>query len=188
MVMPYISLSNAQRALSLASQRAGSEGLLIGIEDTKREGFIRVANAVFAKSQSPWFGYMAEDAYAGRNWMAIALEAIGKRGAQFLGFNDGKWHGALASFGLASRAWAVKNYAGNFFYPEYKSHYADTELTLLALQEGVYVYEPSSVLVEVDWVKERAKVSATDKALFHERKSTGFDARVSEKKLLEMFS
>jgi hypothetical protein len=214
MVMPYTQIEEAKRALALAAQRAGADikGLLIGAEDSLGLGFIKVVNLIFKHTQSPWFGYMAQDAFAGRLWMESALKALSFSSTsrtsnykyppeeatpeqasrvgmgKFLGFNDGKWHGALAGFGLASRSWAEKNYGGDFFQPSYKSHYADTELTLLALQEGVYVYEPSSLLVEVDWGKESSKVNPEDRALFKERSLSGFDARVSEPRLLEMFS
>ena len=217
MVMPYTQIEEAKRSLSLAGQRAGADikGLLIGAEDSLGLGFIKVVNLIFKHTQSPWFGYMAQDAFAGRQWMELALKALsasitssisstsnyksppdratpeqapGWGGGKFLGFNDGKWHGALAGFGLASRAWADNNYGGDFFQPSYKSHYADTELTLLALQEGVYVYEPASLLVEVDWGKESSKVNPEDRALFKQRSLSGFDARVSEPRLLEMFS
>jgi hypothetical protein len=78
-------------------------------------------------------------------------------------------------------------YGGAFFHDAYGSHYADTELTLIAREQGRYVYEPNSVLVEADWDKESAGVSASDRALFKARTAAGFDARVHSPQLLQLF-
>jgi hypothetical protein len=147
-------------------------------------------NAAFLASQSTWFGYVAQDAFAGRRWLALALEALGEQ-KHFLGFNDGKWAGALAAFGLGRRSWALQNYpqkANAFFYPQYARHYADAELTLLALQAGVYAYEPNSVLVEVDWDKDSASVDEADRLLFTQRKAAQFDGKVLDPVLLDMLA
>jgi hypothetical protein len=189
MVMPFIDEAVAVRAGEHACQRAGAGGLLLAVHDAQRQGFIKTVNEVFARSQSRWFGYMAQDAFAGRDWMALALRALEHKGGAFLGFNDGKWRGLLASFGLAQREWAQGNYAGReFFYPGYTRHYADTELTLLAMQAKGYVYEPNSVLVEVDWAKEAQAVHAADRALYRQRAAQGFEGRVADKALQGLFA
>jgi hypothetical protein len=188
MVMPCTDEVAARRSMALACSRAKSDGLMVAVLDADRMGFIAVANQVFRASQSPWFGFMAQDAFAGRDWMALALKALQKPSAAFLGFNDGKWHGQLASFGLASRAWAEKVYGGDLFFPGYQSHFADVELTLVARQQACYVYEPDSVLVEVDWDKEQAKVNTTDRSLFQARRMQGFGQRVSDPVLLGLFA
>jgi len=66
-------------------------------------------------------------------------------------------------------------------------HYADTELTLLARQLGGYVYQPNSVLVEVDWRKDQAAVSGQDRALFQQRIAQGIDGKVTHAGLLGLF-
>jgi len=188
MVMPCTDIELAKQSGSLACRRAAAKGLLLAIEDTQRQGFVACINQAFAVSQSEWFGYMAQDAFAGRDWLALALQALHKQRGRLLGFNDGKWHGALAAFGMASRAWAMTNYPDNtFFHAGYLRHYADTELTLLARQSKAYVYEPDSVLIEVDWSKDQASVDAADRALFKQRQATGFDSKVQEQALLAMF-
>ena len=187
MVMPYIDVALAQQAAEFASLRSNSEGMLLAIHDVQRHGFIATVNHAFRSTDSPWFGYMAQDAFAGRTWMAIALEAMQNEQAGLLGFNDGKWQGKLASFGLAERDWALSNYAGDFFYPGYKSHYADTELTLIAQQQGRYTYQPNSVLIEVDWDKETAAVNYEDRKLYHARAMQGFDGKVTDPALKTMF-
>jgi hypothetical protein len=197
MVLPYTDADMAQRAGQHAAQRAGAKGLLLAVHDTERQGFVATVNLAFAATRSPWLGYMAQDAFAGRDWMALALQALHRQRGVFLGFNDGKWQGALAAFGLASRAWAGGNYAaqagagatqGPFFHPSYQRHYADAELTVLARQAKGYVYEPNSVLMEVDWAKEAQAVDPVDRALYRQRAALGFDGRVAEQALLGLFA
>jgi hypothetical protein len=94
----------------------------------------------------------------------------------------------MASFGLARRSWASKNYQGNFFCPQYRSHYADAELTLLAMQEGVYVYEANSLLVEMDWEKDIKRVDENDRQIFLQRRAIGFDSRVTNPHLLQLIA
>ena len=185
--MPFINADHAQRAAKLMASRANAPGMILCIHDEKEEGFITLVNRAFAKTQSAYFAYVAQDAFAGKDWLKEALSAMGDQ-KHFLGFNDGKWAGALAGFGFARRSWATQNYNGNFFYPDYKRHYADAELTLLAMQAGAYAYEPSSLLVEVDWDKDGSSVDPSDRALFLERKKTGFDGKVSNPALLNLVS
>ena len=187
MVLPYTDAAQAARAARLAATRAGAPALLLAVHDEARQGFIATINQAFAATRSPWFGYMAQDAFAGRTWLALALRALQLKNAGLLGFNDGKWQGQLAAFGLAERAWAQSVYGGDFFHSAYRSHYADTELTVIAREQGRYVYEPNSVLVEADWDKESASVDPTDRALYKARAATGFDARVHSPQLLQLF-
>ena len=186
MVMPCIDVAMGRRAAVHAAGRAGAPGLLLVLHDQARLGFVAVLNAVFRASASPWVGYMAQDAFAGRQWLSLALCALESRQAGLLGFNDGKWQGQLASFGLARRSWIESLYCGDFFYGGYRRHYADAELTLIAREQGRYVYQPDSVLVEVDWCKDSAAVDAQDRALFAQRRIAGFDGRVLKPELLNL--
>lgn len=188
MVMPCTDVDAAQRAMALACSRAQSDGLMVAVLDADRLGFVALANRVFRMSQSPWFGYLAQDAFAGRDWLALALKALQQPSAGLLGFNDGKWHGQLASFGLVSRPWAETVYGGDLFFAGYRSHFADVELTLVARQQGRYVYEPDSVLMEVDWGKDQAGVHADDRSLFKARAMQGYGQRVTDPALLGLFA
>lgn len=187
MVMPCTDVPMARRAATLMAQRAGAPGDVLLVEDLDAWGFIRIVNAVFTRTQGRYFGYVAQDAFAGRQWLALALDALKRPGKHFLGFNDGKWHGALASFGLAERRWADHNYPNKaFFYPGYQRHYADAELTVLAMNQGAYVHEPRSLLVEVDWAKDTATVDTQDRTLYRERVAQQFEGRVQSAELLQM--
>ncbi|HEX4879629.1 MAG TPA: hypothetical protein VFV39_07280 [Limnobacter sp.] len=188
MVMPYTNRSEAEKACTNAARRSGlKEGLILAVDDQARKGFIEVVNTAFARTDSPWFGYFAQDAFAGRSWLAIATQTLQTSNASLIAFNDGKWAGLLAAFGLARRSWAAGNYAGNFFHAGYLRHYADAELTLLAMQDKQYTYNANSVLVEVDWKKDEAPVHPQDKQLFNQRKANGFGNRVDDVKLLSLF-
>lgn len=186
MVMPCTDRDLAERAMALACSRARTDGLVVAVMDTQRHGFVDVMNRVFRASRSPWLGYMAQDAFAGRDWMALALKALQARSGGLLGFNDGKWHGELASFGLASREWVKGVYGEDFFFPGYHSHFADAELTLVARQQGRYVYAPESVLVEVDWAKDQAGVNPVDRSMFRARAMQGFGKRVTDADLINL--
>lgn len=186
--MPFIHPPVAKRSAETLARRAGVDATLVCLFDLKREGFVSLVNQAFRASRSPFVGYLAEDAFPGRDWLRIALDALNAQKANLLGFNDGKWQGALAAFGLARRTWAEKNYAGDLFYPKYQQHYADTELTLLAKNDKTYAYNPHSVLLEVDWDKDQKPTNAEDRALFKVRSKAGFDKKIEDKVLLEMFS
>ena len=186
-VMPFTQPAQAQQALQLMARRAHAPGLLLGVHDEDGVGFVNLINQTFRATRSAFFGYVAQDAFAGREWLDSALIGLGKQGV-LLGFNDGKWAGSLAGFGLAQRHWAENNYQGDFFYPEYQRHFADAELTLLAMQSGRYVYEPNSLLVEIDWEKDRSQVDTKDRELFLQRQISGFDGKVSHPSLLKLFS
>jgi hypothetical protein len=184
--MPFIEVSLARQAAELMSARAGVEGLIVCVHDEQRVGFVKMANLVFANTQSAYFAYVAQDAYAGRQWLSLALKAMGSDKG-LLAFNDGKWAGALAAFGLVRRSWAVENYEGALFHEGYRQHYEDAELTVLAMDQGVYAYEPNSVLTEVDWDKERREVSQEDRILYDQRAREGFGQRVNNSVLLKLF-
>jgi hypothetical protein len=187
--MPFIHPPEAKRTAEALARRSGfDDATLVCIFDLKREGFVSLVNRAFRLSESPFVVYLAEDAFPGRDWLKIAHAEINLKKAGLLGFNDGKWQGELAAFGLVERAWAKKNYAGDLFYPKYQQHYADTELTLLARSDKAYAYNPHSMLLEVDWDKDQKPTNAADKALFQTRVRTGFDKRVEDPALLEMFS
>ena len=185
--LPFTKGNQAQQAAKLMAQRANYPGRILSVHDEEGIGFNAIVNLVFNATNSTYFAYVAQDAFAGRDWLKLAVHALGEQKC-LLGFNDGKWAGALAGFGLARRTWAEKNYAGHFFCPEYHRHYADAELTLLAMQAGLYAYEPDSVLVEVDWDKDRSSVDISDKAIFLARKQHQFDGRVNAPHLLNLIA
>ena len=154
---------------------------------TRRTGFVAVANAAFRRSISPQFAYVAQDAFAGRGWLRAGLAGLAGNDGSLLAFNDGKWMGALAAFGMADRVWAAANYDGDLFYPGYKRHYADAELTLLAMQQRKFRFEPLALLIELDWDKETSAVDEADRLLYHKRSQGAFDRKVTNASLRRLF-
>lgn len=186
--MPYIDRVAAERSSRQLAARAGAGGLLLAIHDCDRQGFISIINQAYRRTKSASVAYVAQDAFAGRHWLKLALDALRKSGKGLHGFNDGKWMGTLAGFGLAARAWADANYGGGLFHPAYQRHYADVELTILALGDHQYCYDPNAVLIEVDWEKEHAAVDSGDRAFYRQRAAEQFGGRVHDSKLLALFS
>lgn len=176
MAMPALDEGIARRCAELMARRAGDtpDGLVLVLLDHAREGYIRLVNRAFARCRCDYFGYVAEDAFAGRGWLQLALLALRQRQAKLLAFNDGKWLGKMASFGLAEHAWAASLYDGDFFHPAYRQHYADYELSRIAQHQRVFAFEPASVLLEVDWEKDGKRPDQDDKALFRSREASGF--------------
>jgi hypothetical protein len=157
--------------------------------DNARIGLVKIHNQVFQNSKSSYYAYLAQDAFAGRNWLSLGVDALNAQGAGLLGFNDGKWQGQLAAFGLARREWVNDVYGGSFFFEGYSSHYADTELTLIAREQGSYVYEPNAVVIEVDWHKDtKPSTNLQDKSLFQTRAQQGFGGRVLRPEFKGLFS
>lgn len=187
-LMPFTDPAQAKKSSALLAARAGARGLLLCVYDQNLEGFITIANRVFEKTNSTWFGYTAQDAFPGRDWLTKALKALTQKKGVLLGFNDGKWAGELAAFGLTQRDWASKNYGGPLFFPAYEQHYADVELTLLAQSCDRYVYDPGCVMVEVDWEKDKKSTNQHDQQTFESRKSHQFDHRDMAPDLVHKFS
>lgn len=178
--MPATDPVQAERSARLMARRAGVDGLILVVYDEERNGFINTCNLAFKNSRSHYFAYVAQDAFAGRVWLKVAQIQLEKTGKGMLAFNDGKWQGQLASFGMVSRTWAERHYNGDLFFPLYHSHYADAELTLVAKTHDQLCYAPRSVMIEVDWEKEDKLINDADRQLFRRRVSTFFDGRVPD--------
>jgi hypothetical protein len=186
-VMPFTDPVLARRAALLMSARAGAGGLMLAVHDDVEEGFICIANRIFLKSDSPYFGYVAQDAFPGRYWLKHAIALFGNPSVHLIAFNDGKWFGAMAAYGLARRLWASRNYGGPLFYPGYRRHYADAELSLIAAEAGALGYNPHSILVETDLEKDGKPVDARDRKTFRARAATKFDKRIQSSALVHRF-
>ena len=186
-VMPFINPVLAARSASQLARRADAPGQILCIHDVEQKGFIAVANTAFRRSVAPQFAYVAQDAFAGRGWLSAGLEALALKSGGLLAFNDGKWNGALAAFGMVERGWALTNYDGDLFHPGYKRHYADVELTIIAMQQRKLRYTPEAMVVEVDWKKERSVVDQDDRLQYLKRGQGAFDRKVPDPGLRRLF-
>lgn len=157
-VMPSIKMALAQKAADVMVARTDASGLLIIAEDDCRIGFVATANFIYSKTVSKYFCYTAQDAFAGYYWLDTALETMRKTDAGLLAFNDGRFFGQLAAFGLVRRQWIDSFYGGKaVFYPHYQKTYCDTELTDIANMTGKLAYNPHSMLIEIDYDKHRGQ-------------------------------
>lgn len=187
-IMPCTDAAQASQAAQLMCSRSGvTDAVLVAVLDDAREGFVAIANRAFSLTDSRYFGYVAQDAFAGRQWLRLALQTLEQQNKGLLGFNDGKWGGLLAAFGLGRRDWLARNYGGTLFFDGYEQHYADTELTVLALGNAQYCYNSQAVLVELDWEKDKKTVNQRDKILFANRKIDWLKDHVSQVGCLDIF-
>lgn len=168
-VMPCIDEELGYKTAAILASRAGTWGTVIIAMDDVGGGFMSTLNSVAAKCDSRFIVFVAQDAFPGRGWLKIALERIESEGAGLLAFNDGKWFGRIASFGMVRKTWVRKFYENAILNPYYKAHKADNEITLLAKLDNRFVYEPNSTLIEVDYRKDTGGSNRVDDKRFRER-------------------
>jgi hypothetical protein len=187
-LLPWTDRAQADTASALMLRRAGAGCRVLCLEDDGRSGPMALMNQVFSRLNANWVVYAAQDAFAGRLWLQHALQGVSANPkARLLAFNDGKWFGQLAAFGMVQREWVLGLYGGCLFYPGYRHHYGDVELTLLARQQQALAYHPHALLVEVDPLKDGRPVNEADRARFLNRAAEGFDGRVVDPNLLRQF-
>jgi len=169
-IMPATNIAQAVDSARRMIAFAGTPLRMIIAHDHVRQGFIKTLNAVAERINAEFIAYVAQDALAGTNWLKIALDKLSAENKCLFAFNDGRFDGELAAFGLVRTAFCAKFYENNhIFYRGYHSHRADDELTQLALLSGQLTYSPDSVLLEVDYKLQR-EINADDINLYLERK------------------
>ena len=185
-VMPCIDEELGTKTAEILSSRAGIQCTVIIAMDNERNGFMKTLNSVSEKCDSRFIVFVAQDAFPGRDWLKIAIERIEQENAGLLAFNDGKWFGRIASFGLVRKSWVKKYYQNAILNPYYKAHKADNEITLLARLDNSFVYEPNSTLIEVDYCKDGGGSNYEDNQRFKQRFNNCFDG-IFSKDLVEQF-
>lgn len=187
-IMPSINTKKGMDTAETLLISAGMGCKLLVVHDTLRQGFIKTLNDTAARITARYIVYLAEDAFPGVDWLRSAYETLEKSGKGLLAFNDGKWKGRIAAFGMVRTEWVKTLYGGPVFYPGYHSHAADNELTVIARIREMHEYNPDCTLVEYDPYKRRHSVLSNqqDKKLFHSRFLGGFDGLVSLERLQEL--
>ncbi len=174
-IMPCTDIEAGQKTAAILHSRAGVACHIFIVHDRNRQGFIKTFNEIYPCLTVKYIVYLAQDAWPCRGWLHCAHQALEKSGKGFLGFNDGKWHGRIASFGMARTAWIRTLYGPFFFFPAYRSHAADLELTVLAQALDQYLYLPDCTLVEVDPDKDLGGSNLEDHSLYEKRLANGFE-------------
>lgn len=190
-IMPTTDIKQAQLAGEVMRKRAGADCIIQVVHDDIGSGYVASLNAAAMEIDADFIVYTAQDALVGQNWLKEALLRMLTTNAGLVGFNDGKWNGHLASFGLVDRKWVTSLYGGFIFNPVYHSHYADTELTQIAKAQGRYAYAEKAVMLEVDYDKSLGRgkgVNKEDKRLYRQRVSSQFDKLVTNDAILKEFS
>lgn len=186
-IMPCTDTELGMKTAKILHDRSGIECTTIIAHDTAKRGFIATANMVFRKIRSKYAVYLAQDAFPCRNWLSMATQALERSGKGLLAFNDGKWMGKLASFGMVRTAWISSIYKDSLFFPGYASHAGDNELTTIARASNNYVYDPNISLIEVDYEKENKPFgNHVDRSIFTERAKLGFGNIVDPAKAKEI--
>ena len=188
-LIPSIDKEKAKATVNQLASTAGMEAQYVVMEDKERLGYVKMVNKGFELyKDADFFVYTAEDAYGGRDWLLKAWETLEDKYAGLLAFNDGKWDGKLASFGMVRREWLNYVYDGKYLMnPVYKSHYGDTELSIIAMAQGKLIYNSNCVLIEVDRQKKEHGVNEDDRKTYIERQLAGFDGRVKNPAYLNLF-
>lgn len=191
-IIPTTDVEKAKEVAAAMQHRAGADCDIAVVEDDERVGFVKTLNSIARQSNHEAIVYSAQDVMVGQDWLKNALTEMMISDAGLVAFNDGKWGGRLASFGLVNMNWIKTIYEdGNIFHPGYHSHYGDTELTQIAKQQARFFYAETANMIEVDYNKASGKggsIVRADKKLYKKRKKTGFDGLVQNEELLEEFS
>ena len=168
-VMPSIDLGAAMQAGRMLIHRAGRPMRMVVAHDTVQQGFIRTVNQ-FSKLLKPEFlVYVAQDVMPGRNWLGLAWDCLQREQGQLFAFNEGRFAGQYASFGLVRTAFTNGLYGEHqIFHHEYHSHWADIELTLLASNHSGLCIDLRALLMEVDYRTFRT-ANLKDMQLFRHR-------------------
>jgi lipopolysaccharide biosynthesis protein/GT2 family glycosyltransferase len=182
-IMPCIDAETGMKTAEILYRRAGMPCTILVVLDTLRQGFIKTLNQTAVRVTTTYIVYLAQDAWPGRGWLKCAYESLERSGKGLLAFNDGKWQGKIASFGMVRLSWVKTIYNGNVFFPGYRLHGADNELTEIARFQGMYQYNPECTLMEYDPDKDFGGSNPKDKALFEARLQQDFDGMTSMKKI-----
>ncbi len=177
-VMPCIDTKMGMDAARYLHKRAGMDCLIVVANDTKRQGFIKTLNQVARKTDVEYVVYLAQDAYPGRSWLKTAFDKLEQQQKGVLAFNDGKWDGKIASFGMVRKSWAKMLYGDMILFEGYKAHKADNEITVIAKVMQQYIYDADSVLIEVDYNKDAGGSNPDDDTTFKARFLSGFKGLV----------
>jgi hypothetical protein len=163
-LMPCIDRTQGTHTIKQLADNAGLEADYFLLMDDERVGYVRKINEFVNNREYDFYVYTAQDAIAGENWLKIAHETLQRTHKGLLAFNDGKWDGKLASFGMVRAS-----YLRPFFEDCYKSHYADTELSVKAYLDNQLAYNPKAILRESNEGKSKKKVSENDRKTFKKR-------------------
>lgn len=165
-LMPCTDRNLGTKVMQQLSENAGLEADYHLLMDDDRKGYVYKVNefVTLYPQEYDFYIYTAQDAFGGKNWLKEAYTTLRDTGKGVLAFNDNKWGGKLAAFGMVRAS-----YKKPFFFSGYHSHYADTELSVAATVDNQLCYNPKAIMFEVDYDKKIKSVNKRDKELFKKR-------------------
>lgn len=168
-VMPATDITQAVLAAQRMVRFAGMPMRMVIVKDFIGQGFIKTVNAVSNRLRPEYLAYVAQDALAGKNWLVRAYQQMTAENKSVCAFNEGRFLGNLAQFGLVKVAFTAQHYGEhNVFYDQYIKHRADDELTLLAKLHNEFVFAKDALLMEVDYSLQK-NIHAPDLDLYKRR-------------------
>lgn len=186
-LIPTINFKKAMDISKVLLNRADYPLEVMIFEDKARYGWVKVCNMAVRALEADYYIYLADDVFPGKFWLSKAMSIMKRKDAGLVGLNGGKWDGLIADFGLVKKEWMLKNYNGDLFFNGYKSHYGDTELTMLAINDRKYAYDPKAIMMEIH-DKSEYKNNKEDRDLFRNRKRDGFNGMILDKELLQAYN
>lgn len=176
-VCPYLNEpeTDVVKVKRILEKRAGMPVQVHMIKDKNRIGPFALHNKAFKTLDFDYYVYTCMDTFPGREYIRIAYETISKNDMGVLAFNSGKWFGRNAAVGMVSKKYINEFQNGILFYPKYRHHGADPELSERAMRVNKFIYEPRAILIEVDYEKDfGVKRHPADSALFMKRRQERF--------------
>ncbi|PWW40566.1 glycosyl transferase family 41 [Chromohalobacter israelensis] len=186
-IMPCIDIDLGLKTADILTRRAGTDIKIVIAYDSLRKGFIKTLNSIAKRCHVKYVVYLAQDCFPGRNWLALAYKELEQSNRGLLAFNDGKWSGKLASFGMVKKSWAHSIYDDEILSSFYHSHCADDEITLIARCNKELAYNPNITLIEIDYKKGMTGGgNLYDRNMFYSRAANFFGGKVEEKDLINI--
>ena len=178
-VVPYVSQDGmgVPKLAKLLKKRAGVPVEIYTVNGEEL-GWIGTHNKMAKELDFDWYIYCPSDYFPGRDFVKKALEVASSTKKKLIGLNDGKWHGSNATAGMVSKDLIPMLYRGTLFYPGYKHHGSDPDITEKAMLLNEYAYAPEALLVEIDYEKDfissKDRLNQADVRLFMKRRANKF--------------
>jgi len=83
-IMPCTDVDRGMKTARVLSMRAGMPSMIIVVNDSRRQGFIKTLNETAARITVKYIVYLAQDAWPGRDWLKCAHESLEKSGKALL--------------------------------------------------------------------------------------------------------
>lgn len=181
--------AESEKVAKVHLARAGMDcEVILIIQEDGWDGWVELHNWAARNLDFDHYVFSCGDYFPSRDYLRVAYDLMIQTGHKLIAFNDGKWDGFIATAGLIERKWMETNYEGDLFYPGYKKHYADTELSMIALGQEVIGYCPDAVLIEIDYGKfEKGYIHKIDQLLFLARKESFKSKGMIKEDVLEVY-